>query len=258
MDATQVLERLQAKAKPSVAKTYRRHGVFEPCFGVSYADLAALVKTLGVDHALARQLWASGNHDARVLATKLADPGEMDAGELETWVLAAGNSLITDALAGLAARMLAAKPLALAWIDDPGEWVSSAGWGVLSLLAFEGRLRAPEASSLLARVRRGIGAAPNRTRHAMNMALIAIGGAIDGLRDEALKVAREVSPVRVNHGHTGCATPDAEPYILRMAARARPARHTGPKKAAKKASKRGAKKARKPAAKKAPKPARGR
>jgi 3-methyladenine DNA glycosylase AlkD len=43
-------------------------------YGVAVGDLRRLAKQVGYDHSLAEQLWASGNHDARMLATMVDDP----------------------------------------------------------------------------------------------------------------------------------------------------------------------------------------
>jgi 3-methyladenine DNA glycosylase AlkD len=217
-DAGSVMEELKAKGKASAVKTYRRHGVTEETFGVSYADLGALVKRLGTDHELALALWPSGVHDAQVLATKVADPERMTRREIEQWLKSARNYVITGALADLAARMPAARELALAWIDEPGEWISTAGWGVLARLAMEQQLEAPQARTLIGRIRKDIHRAPNRTRYAMNGALIAIGGAIEAVRDAALEAAQAIGKVEVDHGETGCKTPDAASYIKKMVA----------------------------------------
>jgi 3-methyladenine DNA glycosylase AlkD len=48
-------------------------------FGVSYAALGKLKKQIKQEHALAEALWETGNHDARVLATMVADPRKADA-----------------------------------------------------------------------------------------------------------------------------------------------------------------------------------
>jgi len=61
-------------------KVYARHGVGEDMYGVSYSNLGKLRKSIKRHHALAEQLWATGNHDARVLATMIADPAEMKSG----------------------------------------------------------------------------------------------------------------------------------------------------------------------------------
>lgn len=62
----------------------------------------------------------------------------------------------------------------------------------------------------------------------MNNALIAIGATMVGLRQQVLLAAREIGPVQVDHGTTGCKTPDVSEYIAKMAQRtARRTRVTG-------------------------------
>jgi len=72
MTLADAMRNIKARGKPGAAAIYRRHGVTEPPVGLSYADLGALVKKIGVDHTLALGLWNTGLHDARVLATKIA------------------------------------------------------------------------------------------------------------------------------------------------------------------------------------------
>lgn len=56
--------------------------------------LRQLNKKIKKDHALAQQLWATGNHDARVFATMIADPEQADDALLEAWVNDLGNYVI--------------------------------------------------------------------------------------------------------------------------------------------------------------------
>ena len=85
MKKTEVMSTLKGLGNPRHKATFERHGVFGDAFGVSYADLYKLVKKIGTDQKLADQLWASGNHDARVLAAFIADPAAMKAADLDTW-----------------------------------------------------------------------------------------------------------------------------------------------------------------------------
>jgi 3-methyladenine DNA glycosylase AlkD len=41
-------------------------------YGVKFGDMAKLVREIKQDHGLALELWDTGNHDARVLATMTA------------------------------------------------------------------------------------------------------------------------------------------------------------------------------------------
>ncbi|MEO6710566.1 MAG: DNA alkylation repair protein, partial [Planctomycetota bacterium] len=85
---------------------------------------------------------------------------------------------------------------------------------------------------LLARIEREIHDAPNRTRYAMNSALIGIGMRSNALERQAIAAATRIGTVAVDHGSTDCKTPDAASYIpkARKYAAARQARM--PKKAA--------------------------
>ena len=79
----------------------------------------------------------------------------------------------------------------------------------------------PEAEALgddyfepyLQRIEREIHDAPNRTRHSMNNALIAIGMRGGTMKTKALAVAKRIGKVEVDHGQTNCVTPDAAAYI---------------------------------------------
>ena len=52
----------------------------------------------------------------------------------------------------------------------------------------------------------------------MNSALIAVGGSRPALTGRAKQVAADIGKVEVDHGETGCKTPDAVGYIDKMLA----------------------------------------
>lgn len=220
------LRELKALGKPGIARIYGRHGVSDPVLGVSYASLAQVVKQLGVEHDLALELWKTGIHEARVLATKVADPERVTSALLTGWLKDASDYVVTDAVSNLAARAPEAPGWAERWTRSRHEWTSTAGWNVIALLAMDGRLSPAAARSSLARIRHEIGRAPNRTRFSMNGALISIGGSLPQITERALQAARAIGPVEVDHGQTGCKTPDAVAYIPRMVERRGPGRRT--------------------------------
>ena len=75
------------------------------------------------------------------------------------------------------------------------------------------------ASELATRIRDTVLGSPNATRYAMNMAMIAIGIGCPGVRPAVLAAATAIGKVVVDHGRTGCVTPDIVPYIERAVAR---------------------------------------
>lgn len=218
--AAAVLAELEQVGTAQNRKVYRRHGVREPLFGVSYANLKALRKRLRTDHPLALALWASGNHDARVLAAMIADPARSDTVLLDAWADDLDNYVLTDAFSGYVGRTPLAEATMHAWLDAGDEWRTTTAWNLLAGLALRNADR-DDAFFLpfLDRIEREIHAARNRVRYAMNNALIAIGIRNDALEQAAVSAAGHIGPVQVDHGETGCKTPDAIPYIRRARAR---------------------------------------
>ena len=219
MNLQETLDTLKAAGKEPTRKTYRRHGAGEDCYGVSTPDLTKLQKKIKLDHALAGELWASGNHEARILATTVADPAKLDGATLDAWAASLANYIEMGYLAGLAAKSPVARETMERWRDSPVELTASAGWTVFSHLVAEGEISDAEAEAALARIERDIHGSQNRVRHQMNGVLISIGGRKPALQKKALAAAARIGKVKVDHGDTGCKTPDAADYILKMAER---------------------------------------
>ncbi len=220
MDPAVILSRLEALGTAQNRKVYQRHGVRPPLYGVSYANLGKVQKQIGTDHALARALWSTGNHDARILATQIADPDMMTPTAIDQWARTLDNYVVTDALSALVARTPFARKKMEKWIGAPGEWVASAGWNLVARLAMDDpTLPDSYFKPLVAVIEDGIHARKNRVRHAMNQALIAIGVRSKALEILALAAAKRIGTVEVDHGETGCKTPDAAAYIRRTVSR---------------------------------------
>ncbi len=205
-------------------------------FGVAYADVGKIARAAGKDPSLASALWETGNHDARVLATMVCDPARLPASELDRWMRSSSDRVVREALARLAPRVPGAKACVEAWMRSDDEGLSAAGWTASGALLL-GADAASEASLLtrVGEIERGIHAAPNRVRHAMNVALIAIGTRSDALAAAAIAAAKRIGKVHVDHGATGCKTPDAASYIpkarayaAKREAKASPKRSAGP------------------------------
>lgn len=200
-------------------KVYARHGAAEPMFGVSYKDLGRIAKPLKTDHALAAELWDSGNHDARVLALRVADASAMSKTRARRWLRAVDNYILAEALGGLLAQSPHARELSDEWRDSPAEWPASVGWFIVACTAEQADVwSAEELRSLVAQIEAEIAERPNRVRHEMNGVLIAIGLRDESMRRMVLDAAGRLGPIHVDHGETGCKTPDIAPYIERTLA----------------------------------------
>jgi 3-methyladenine DNA glycosylase AlkD len=214
MNYEQAMNELERLGTAQNRKIYARHGVGPAMFGVSFGGQRKLAKNIGTDHALARWLWKSGNHDARVLATMVADPTALSPRELDTWVRSLDNYVITDSFSGMVARTRHARTKARKWSRTKGEWTGRAGWNLLARIALEADdLPAKWFEPWLRVIEKEIHSRRNRQRDAMNAALIAIGMRSDTLEKKATAAAKRIGKVDVDHGETGCKTPDAAEYI---------------------------------------------
>jgi 3-methyladenine DNA glycosylase AlkD len=213
-NAADLQDQLAAAGAEQYRQTYRRHGVLGDLYGVSYATLTALAKRIKTDHALANSLWESGNHDARVLATMIADADRMTLRELVRWSKDLDNPVLCDAYGGLAARTPHARTLFDRWAGSPSEWQGACAWSLVAGLARTDPAMPDEFFlTQLDVIEREIHDRENRVRYAMNGAVIGIGSRNAALRRAATAAARRIGTVRVDHGDTGCTTPDAVPYI---------------------------------------------
>ena len=215
----EVMAALEAAGTAQNRKVYARHGAAEPMFGVSYAELGRIAKSIKTDHALARQLWSSGNHDARVLALRVADPAALDETLARRWLADVDNYILAEGLGGLCAQTPHARALSDSWRDDPGEWPASVGWFIVTCTAEDpGIWSVGELRALVRQIEAEIAGRPNRVRHEMNGAFIVIALRDGNLRRSVLAVANRIGPVQVDHGQTGCKTPEVAPYVERTLA----------------------------------------
>ncbi len=223
MDTVNLMETMQAlesKANANAQKTYRKHGVRSETFGVLYADLYALQKRIKHDHALAEALWETGNHDARILATLIADPAQASEALLERWVGAVDNYALGMAVTDYAAQTPCALQLMARWMHSDDEWFGQAGWGIFArCVGTEAGISDAEVESYLKIIQAEIHTRKNRVRHTMNAALIAIGLRNAHFEERATEVAKTIGKVHVDHLGTGCKTPDAIAYIQKVKAR---------------------------------------
>jgi len=216
MEFAEIMQQLESLGRESHRKTYVRHGITEPAFGVSYADFKIIVKKIKKNHALAIQLWETGIYDARILATMIADPKQLSLEHIDTWVKQLTSYATTDAFAGMVAGSPFIQAKMMEWIQTDNEWICCAGWNLLAHLALEHPDLPDEFFyPYLTTIQNHIHQGKNRVRYNMNNALIAIGRRNDTLKEKALAVAKIIGKVEVDHGPTWCKTPLAEEYILR-------------------------------------------
>ena len=77
---------LHAQARPGELAGMARFGIVgEHRLGLSMPAMRQIARTLGRDHELALELWATGIPDARIVAGMVADPARLTSRQLDAW-----------------------------------------------------------------------------------------------------------------------------------------------------------------------------
>jgi 3-methyladenine DNA glycosylase AlkD len=219
MTASDILNQLEKMGSPSIKKVYTNHGAVEPFFGVKVGDMKTIVKQVKQNHALAMELYDSGNSDAMYLAGLISSPKEMTKKDLQHWMKHAKWYMHSEyTVAWTTAESNHARELAMDWIASDKELIASAGWATYASyiqITPNNLLDSKEIQSLLKLIEKGIAKAPNRVRYAMNGFLIMVGSQLEELHANAMKIARSIGSITVDMGGTACAVPDAADYITK-------------------------------------------
>ena len=85
--AAEILGKLKSLSDPKNVVGMARFGI-NPAgtLGVSIPNLRKLSKEVGKDHKLARDLWNSGIHEAKILASLVDDPALLTEKQMESWI----------------------------------------------------------------------------------------------------------------------------------------------------------------------------
>jgi hypothetical protein len=223
MNAQEILATLKKLGKPQTAAIYKRHGSGDNVFGVLTSEIAKLQKKIKIHHALAMELWETGNAEARVLALQIADPEKLTWSDADGLVQDGPVRFLGCYLSGLVARSPIAEETMRAWMKSPDECFREMGYGILGVRLKNDPVSVADAESekALAKIEKEIHLSPNWARYAMNGALISIGVFKPTLRTKAIEVAKRIGKVEVDHGETNCKTPDAVPSIEKASKRKR-------------------------------------
>lgn len=136
-DAALIIARLESLASPADAAGMARFGICGArVLGVPVKTLRAIARETGRSHALAAALWASGIHEARILASIVAEPKRVDLAQLEQWVADLDSwDLCDQCCTNLWVRTPFARDQALVWSERPEEFVKRAGFVLMAQVA---------------------------------------------------------------------------------------------------------------------------
>lgn len=132
-----VLKRLRHYSNKRRLPAMQRYGITtDKALGVPVKRLRIIARdTLG-DHGLALQLWVTGVHEARLLATMIENPHQTHEKQLERWLKTVDSWDLCDQLCNNVARHTPyAYRKAFEWSEREPEFQKRAGFALMASLA---------------------------------------------------------------------------------------------------------------------------
>jgi len=193
--AREVLRSLERMGDPARRDGMARYGIdTSRALGISVTELRRLARGLGHDHELAAGLWASGVHEARILASLVDEPARVSEAQMDAWVADLDSWDVCDAVCGnLFDRTTFALDKAVEWSAREPEFEKRAGFALMAWAAVHRKDLSDAAfASLLPAIREGSIDDRNFVKKAVSWALRQIGKRSAGLNTKAIRTAERL------------------------------------------------------------------
>lgn len=190
-----ILEQLQALSQPARKAGMARYGIeVAKAFGVTIPELRKLAKTIGKNHALAQELWDSGFHEARLLASMIADPKLVTAAQMDAWANAFDSWDVCDqCVTNLFWKTPYAFAKAVEWNQCEPEFVKRAGFVLMAVLAVHAKQADDQTfEAFFPFIEQAAQDARNYVKKAINWALRQIGKRNLALNHQAIAAAKRI------------------------------------------------------------------
>jgi 3-methyladenine DNA glycosylase AlkD len=194
-DVVRTLERLSDRSR---LEGMARFGIATTrAVGVTVTELRRFARDLGHDHELAAALWASGVHEARLLASLVDEPAMVSEAQMEAWVADLDSWDVCD---GVCANLFDRTPFALdkavEWSSREPEFEKRAAFALMASATVH-RKDLPDAAfaSLLPVIRAQAIDERNYVKKAVSWALRQIGKRSPGLNSRAVRTAEQIERI---------------------------------------------------------------
>ena len=196
MDCNAVMKKLKSMSNPEKVKSMEWYGnkSKDIKYGVWTPDLRKLSKEIGRNHVLALELWKTGVHDAKVLATMTASPQQLTEDQMENWVKNIDSwGLCDHACGNLFDKTPFAYRKAAEWTSREREYEKRAGFALIAYLAVHDKTAADSRFiRFLGIIKKESHDERNFVKKAVNWALREIGKRNHSLNKAAIQTAKEI------------------------------------------------------------------
>jgi 3-methyladenine DNA glycosylase AlkD len=195
MTAELVVQELSKRGSSKAREGMSRFGIqTSKALGVSIPQIRDLAKKIGTNHELAQQLWTTGIHEARILASMVDDPTKVSEDQMEKWALDFDSWDVVDGCCGnLFDKTRFAIRKAHEWSKRKEEFVKRAGFVLMAELAVHDKKASNQTFlDFLPATVREASDERNFVKKAVNWAVRQIGKRNSVLNSAAIKTCTEI------------------------------------------------------------------
>ncbi|HVZ13332.1 MAG TPA: DNA alkylation repair protein [Bauldia sp.] len=196
IDAEAVIAELRGMGSEANRAGMARFGIkTDRAFGVSMEAQRPLARRYRGDHRLAQALWASGWHEARILAALIDDPQQVTRRQMNRWAADFDSWDVCDqACMKLFARTPFVADRVARWARDRREFVRRAAFATIAGYTVTAKTAPdPEFLAFLPLIEAAADDRRNFVKKAVNWALRQIGKRSPSLHRPALMLARRLA-----------------------------------------------------------------
>jgi 3-methyladenine DNA glycosylase AlkD len=213
--ATDVMAELASLEDPKLRAANEERG---DDHGINLSAVRAVAKRLKTQHELAKELWATGDTAARLLATLIARPKAFSVDELDTMIHDIRAPKLLDwFITNIVKPGKHAEELRVRWKDDT-DLVGRAGWSLTTDRVVKGA-DGLDLDGLLDQIETEMKDAPAPKQWSMNHCLAEIGIRHPRYRARAIRIGEKLRVLIDYPASPGCTTPYAPVWIAEMVRR---------------------------------------
>ena len=190
----QIIKKLKTIANPKNVDGMARFGINpKNTYGISIPNLRKIAKEIGNNHDMAQKLWASGYHEAKILASMIDEADKVTEKQMDAWVSDFDSWDVCDQVCSLFEKTPYAFEKVVEWSKKNEEFVKRAGFALMATIAWHDK-DAPDSKfvKFFPHIKKGSTDERNYVKKAVNWALRNIGKRNKTLNKRAIQVAKEI------------------------------------------------------------------
>lgn len=196
MDKEEIIKHLEKNGSQRNREGMARFGINAThAFGVSIPVLRKLAKEIGKNHKLANELWQSGVHEARILASMIEEIDRVTEKQADLWTKDFDSwDLCDQCCMNLFDRISFSHKKAVQWADRKREFEKRAGFALMAALAsHDKKAKDSDFIKFFSLIEKHSSDSRNFVKKAVNWALRGIGKRNGNLKQKALKLAKRIA-----------------------------------------------------------------